>query len=160
MTSLAIHGGAGALPRSEMTPEREREFHSALHSALAAGQRVLASGGSSLDAVEAAVVWMEDCPLFNAGRGSSFTREGHCEMEASIMEGATRQAGSTSLLRRVRNPVRLARAVMTKTPHVTLAGPAAERFAVMSIAYQRRLRKSPPRLCSFLSSRRDARFTT
>jgi beta-aspartyl-peptidase (threonine type) len=113
-----------------MTPGREAEFHSALRTALEAGQRVLDAEGSSLDAVEAAVVWMEDCPLFNAGRGSAFTREGHCEMEAAIADGATRRAGSTSLLRRVRNPVRLARVVMTRTPHLTLAGAAAEQLAI------------------------------
>src|SRR5258707_1063826 len=100
MTHLVIHGGAGALPRAEMLPERATEFHGALHSALAAGHRVLAAGGASLDAVETAVAWMEDCPLFNAGRGSAFTREGRVEMEASIMDGATRQAGTALLLRR------------------------------------------------------------
>jgi beta-aspartyl-peptidase (threonine type) len=130
MTTLAIHGGAGALPRSEMTAERAAEFHMALRAALEAGQHVLASGRPSIDAVEAAVVWMEDCPLFNAGRGSAFTREGHVEMEASIMDGATQRAGTTMLLRHVRNPVRLARRVMEKTPHVSLAGEAAERFAI------------------------------
>jgi len=110
--------------------ERAAEFHAALRSALEAGQRVLAAGGPSLDAVEAAVVWLEDCPLFNAGRGSAFTREGRVEMEASIMDGATRRAGAAMLLRRVRNPVRLARCVMDHTPHVALGGEAAERFAV------------------------------
>ena len=130
MTTLAIHGGAGALPRSEMTAERAAEFHTALRAALAAGSRVLAGGGASLDAVEAAIVSLEDCPLFNAGRGSSFNRDGRIEMEASIMDGAARRAGAATLLRRVRNPVRLARAVMEKTPHVTLGGETAERFAV------------------------------
>jgi beta-aspartyl-peptidase (threonine type) len=130
MTTLAIHGGAGALPRSEMTAERAAEFHAALRVALDAGRRVLARGGPSLDAVEAAIVSLEDCPLFNAGRGSSFNREGRIEMEASIMEGTTHKAGAATLLRRVRNPVRLARAVMEKTPHVTLGGEAAERFAI------------------------------
>lgn len=130
MPALIIHGGAGALPRSEMTAARAAEFHAALRLALLAGQRVLAAGGPSLDAVEAAVVWLEDCPLFNAGRGSAFTTEGRVEMEASIMDGATRQAGAALLLRRVRNPVRLARRVMEQTSHVALAGDAAERFAV------------------------------
>ena len=130
MTTLVIHGGAGALPRSEMTAERAAEFHAALRAALTAGQRVLAGGGVSLDAVEAAIVSMEDCPLFNAGRGSSFNRDGRNEMEASIMDGRTHQAGAVTLLRRVRNPIRLARCVMEKTPHVALAGEAAERLAV------------------------------
>ena len=119
MTTLAIHGGAGALPRSEMTPERAAGFHAALRAALGAGHAVLARGGSSLDAVESAVASMEDCPLFNAGRGSSFTREGKIEMEASIMDGAARRAGSALLLRHVRNPVRLARRIMEKTPHIS-----------------------------------------
>lgn len=126
---LVIHGGAGALPRHEMTGERAGEFHAALRAALAAGHRVLAAGGPSLDAVQAAVAWLEDCPLFNAGRGSAFTREGKVEMEASIMDGTSRKAGSALLLRQVRNPVNLARAVMDHTPHVSLAGPAAEAFA-------------------------------
>jgi len=129
MTTLAIHGGAGALPRSEMTPERAAGFHAALRAALGAGQAVLARGGTSLDAVELAVASMEDCPLFNAGRGSSFTREGKIEMEASIMDGAARRAGSALILRHVRNPVKLARLIMEKTPHISLAGEAAERFA-------------------------------
>ena len=130
MTCLAIHGGAGALPRSDMTPERAAEFHAALRHALLAGQRVLAAGGPAMDAVETTVIWLEDCPLFNAGRGSAFTRDGHVEMEASIMDGATQRVGAATLLRRVRNPVRLARRVMQHTPHITLAGEAAERFAI------------------------------
>ena len=130
MTSLAIHGGAGALPKADMTPARAAEFHAALHAALLTGQRILAAGGGSLDAVEATVTWLEDCPLFNAGRGSAFTRDGQVEMEASIMDGATLKAGAAMLLRAVRNPVRLARRVMQHTPHVALAGEAAEAFAV------------------------------
>ncbi len=129
MISLAIHGGAGALPRSEMTAPRAGEFHIALQAALEAGWRVLAAGGSSLDAVETTVAFLEDCPLFNAGRGSAFTREGHVEMEASIMDGSTQRVGCAALLRRTRNPVRLARCVLEHTPHVSLAGEAAERFA-------------------------------
>ena len=129
MTTLAIHGGAGALPSTEMTPERAAGFHAALRAALLTGQEVLSRGGPSLDAVVAAVVALEDCPLFNAGRGSSFTREGHVEMEASIMEGSGQRAGTVSLLRNVRNPVLLARRVMERTPHVSLAGAAAEQWA-------------------------------
>lgn len=126
---LVIHGGAGALPHREMTAERSEEFHRALRDALLCGGRVLRAGGPAVDAVEAAVAWLEDCPLFNAGRGSAFTREGKVEMEASIMDGRSRLAGAALLLRRVRNPVRLAREIMRSTPHVTLAGEAAERFA-------------------------------
>lgn len=129
MIRLLIHGGAGALPRAEMTPDRAAAHHAALREALAEGYRVLKRGGRALDAVETAAGWLEDCPLFNAGRGSSFTREGRNEMEASIMEGSSRRAGAALLLRRVRNPIRLARAVMEHTPHLCLAGEAAESFA-------------------------------
>jgi L-asparaginase / beta-aspartyl-peptidase len=130
MTTLAIHGGAGALPRSDMTAGRAAEFHAALHEALLTGQRLLATGGTSLDVAEATVASLEDCPLFNAGRGSAFTREGTVEMEASIMDGATARVGAAMLLRRVKNPVRLARRIMEHTPHIALGGEAAERFAV------------------------------
>jgi L-asparaginase / beta-aspartyl-peptidase len=130
MTGLVIHGGAGALPRSEMNADRAAEFHEALRQALVVGQRILDTNRSSLDAAEAAIAWLEDCPLFNAGRGSAFTRDGTNEMEASIMDGRTRSAGAALLLRHVRNPVRLARQVMLHTPHVALAGDAAERFAI------------------------------
>ncbi len=130
MTCLAIHGGAGALPKKDMTPERAAEFHAALRNALMVGQRVLAQRGTSMDAVEAVVTWLEDYPLFNAGRGSAFTREGHVEMEASIMDGATLNVGAVTLLRQVQNPVRLARLVLQHTPHIMLGGEAAERFAV------------------------------
>jgi L-asparaginase / beta-aspartyl-peptidase len=130
MTTLAIHGGAGALPRSDMTAERAADFHAALHQALVAGHQVLAAGGTSLDAVETTVTWLEDCPMFNAGRGSAFTRDGTVEMEAAIMDGATGHAGATCLLRRVRNPVQLARHIMRHTPHIAIAGEAAERLAV------------------------------
>lgn len=130
MTCLAIHGGAGALPRADMTPDHAAEFHAALHTALLTGQRVLAAGGPAVDVVETTVTWLEDCPLFNAGRGSAFTREGHVEMEASIMDGATRQVGAAALLRGVRNPVQLARRVMMHTPHTMLAGESAQQFAV------------------------------
>lgn len=129
MTCLAIHGGAGALPKKDMTPERAVEFHAALHEALLVGRRVLVAGGPSMDAVETVVTWLEDNPLFNAGRGSAFTREGQVEMEAAIMDGATRQAGAATLLRQVRNPVQLARLILRATPHVMLGGEAAERFA-------------------------------
>lgn len=130
MTCLAIHGGAGALPRADMTPEHAADFHAALHAALLTGQRVLAAGGPAVEVVETTVTWLEDCPLFNAGRGSAFTREGHVEMEASIMDGATQQVGAAALLRGVRNPVQLARRIMLHTPHTMLAGEAAQRFAV------------------------------
>lgn len=129
MIALGIHGGAGALPRHEMNEVKAAEFHRKLHDALTAGWGILAQQGTSLDAVERAVVTLEDCPLFNAGRGSAYTREGEVEMEASIMDGATGQAGAAMILRAVRNPVRLARMIMERTPHVALGGAAAEQFA-------------------------------
>jgi beta-aspartyl-peptidase (threonine type) len=129
MIRLLVHGGAGALPRQEMTLQRAAEFHEALRRALRTGTRILRDGRPALDAVEAAVTSMEDCPFFNAGRGSAYTREGRIEMEASIMDGASRRAGAGMLLRTVRNPIQLARAVMERTPHVSLAGAAAEDFA-------------------------------
>jgi len=127
--TFAIHGGAGALPREDMTPGQADRIHAAIYAGLLAGYGILQTSGASLDAVETAVSVLEDCPLFNAGRGSAFTREGQVEMEASIMDGSNLRAGAALLLRRVRNPVKLARLVMERTPHVALAGEAAERFA-------------------------------
>jgi beta-aspartyl-peptidase (threonine type) len=112
-----------------MSGQLDREYRAALTAALGGGHRILEQGGSSLDAVEAAVVAMEDCPLFNAGRGSAYTREGTIEMEAAIMDGRAGLSGAALLLRRVRNPVRLARRVMERTPYAMLGGEAAERFA-------------------------------
>lgn len=126
---LVIHGGAGALPREEMTEALAAAYHAALGEALAAGGAALDRGGSAVDAVEETVRRLEDCPLFNAGRGSAFTRDGTNEMEAAIMDGGSGAAGSAVLLRRVRNPVCLARLVMERTPHVTLGGAAAEDWA-------------------------------
>ncbi len=126
---LVIHGGAGAMPRADMTREREIAVRAALTKALEAGAKILDAGGSSLDAVTASVVVLEDSPYFNAGKGAVFTHEGRNELDASVMEGATRRAGSVAGVQRVRNPVLLARAVMEKSPHVMLAGPGAEEFA-------------------------------
>lgn len=128
--SLAIHGGAGPVPRAEMTSVMEREYRVALASALDAGHAVLARGGPSLDAVEVAVRVLEDDPLFNAGRGSVFTWDGRNELDASIMDGPTRRAGAATGLQHVRNPVSLARRVMEASPHVLLAGAGAEDFAL------------------------------
>jgi beta-aspartyl-peptidase (threonine type) len=127
--SLAIHGGAGTLLRGQMTPAKEQEYTAALQQALDAGHDVLSKAGSSLDAVEAAVRSLEDCPLFNAGRGSVFTAEGTHQMDASIMEGRTRNAGAVSLITGIRNPIALARDVMEKSNHVFLAGDGAMHFA-------------------------------
>ena len=128
-TCIAIHGGAGAVSRAELTPERARDYHAALRASLEAGHRVLADGGSSLDAVAAAVVVLEDSPLFNAGKGAVFNAEGEHELDASIMDGATRRAGAVAGLKRTRNPILVARAVMERTPHVMLSGAGAEAFA-------------------------------
>ena len=126
---LVIHGGAGTIGRAAMTPEREQEYRAALTEALRAGHRIVESGGTSLDAVIAAIVVMEDSPLFNAGRGAVFTADGVNSLDASIMDGATLRAGAVAGVTDVRNPIVLARLVMDKSPHVLLSGPGAERFA-------------------------------
>src|ERR1700751_5283345 len=125
----AVHGGAGTIERSNMTPEREREYRTGLERALAAGYEILKRGGSSLDAVEAAVRALEDDPHFNAGRGAVFTNVGTNEMDAAIMDGKTLKAGAVANLRHVKNPISLARLVMDKSLHVFMAGKGAEMFA-------------------------------
>jgi beta-aspartyl-peptidase (threonine type) len=127
--AIAIHGGAGTIRRSDITPEKDAVLRAGLATALEAGEAILRAGGSALDAVETAVVALEDDPLFNAGRGAVFNAEGFVELEAAVMDGSTRAAGSVTGVRTVRNPVRLARAVMTNTPHVTLGFAAADAFA-------------------------------
>jgi beta-aspartyl-peptidase (threonine type) len=129
MFGMAIHGGAGTLPRADMNGEAERQYRLGLSEAIAAGYAVLQNGGSSLEAVTRAVMLLEDNPLFNAGRGSVFTLDGRNEMDASIMEGGSLKAGAVCGLTRIRNPVELARAVMEKSEHVMLAGAGAEEFA-------------------------------
>src|SRR6185436_8053314 len=111
---LVIHGGAGTINRKNMTPAREREYRAALEQALRTGQAVLARGGSSLDAVEATVRFMEDSPLFNAGKGAVFTHEGRNELDAAIRDGKTRKAGSVAGVTIIKNPISAARAVMEK----------------------------------------------
>lgn len=126
---LVIHGGAGAINRSRLTAEREVAYREVLTQSLTAGFAVLSSGGSSIDAVIAAIVVLEDSPFFNAGKGSVFNHEGQHELEASIMEGATRLAGAVAGITTVRNPIRAAHAIMLKSPHAMLIGPGAEKFA-------------------------------
>jgi beta-aspartyl-peptidase (threonine type) len=126
---LVIHGGAGAIPKERRTPETEAEVRAALAESLRAGQAILARGGAALDAVEAAVRVLEDSPHFNAGKGAVFNSEGVNELDASIMDGATLKAGAVAAVKRIRNPVSLARLVMEKSPHVLLAGDGAEAFA-------------------------------
>src|SRR5688500_1453162 len=144
--ALAIHGGAGAIVRAQMTPLRARQYRAALKVALDCGWRVLKAGGASLDAVCAAVVAMEDEPLFNAGRGAALNAQGDAELDATIMDGATLAAGAVAAIRHAKNPILVARAVMEKTPHLLLVGAAADRyaraqsFAVMPAKYFRTLK--------------------
>jgi beta-aspartyl-peptidase (threonine type) len=126
---LAIHGGAGTILRSGVTPTQEARYLAALGRSLRAGYKVLHQRGSALDAVVAAVVVLEDSPLFNAGRGAVYNAEGRHELDAAIMDGATQRAGGVTCVRRIRNPIRAARAVMEASEHVLLAGVGAERFA-------------------------------
>lgn len=128
--ALVIHGGAGVMERSAMTPAREAEYRAGLDAALKAGAAVLASGGSALDAVEAAVRLLEDDPHFNAGRGAVFTAEGTNSLDAAIMEGTRRRAGAVAGLTRSKNPVSVARRVMEASPYVMLSGPGADEFSV------------------------------
>jgi len=129
--TLSIHGGAGTILRSQLSPEKELAYTNGLSAALNAGEKILASGGTALDAVCAAVTVLEDNPLFNAGKGSVFTHEGNHEMDASLMEGNKLLAGAVAGITGVRNPVQLARLVMEKTEHVLLSGEGAEELARM-----------------------------
>ncbi|MCX7561592.1 isoaspartyl peptidase/L-asparaginase [Sulfitobacter sp. F26204] len=127
--SLAVHGGAGTILKSKLTDALESKYHAGLRCALDAGYVVLAGGGSALDAVAAAVCALEDEPLFNAGRGAVFTSEGKQEMDAAIMDGATRAAGAVGGIFGPCNPILAARAVMDRTDHVMLIGPNALQVA-------------------------------
>src|SRR5437870_11098643 len=135
---LAVHGGAGTIDRSKMTPEKEHEYRAELERALTVGDEILKRGGSSLDATEAAVRVLEDDPHFNAGKGAVFTSAGTNEMDAAIMDGKTLKAGAVANLRQIRNPISLARMIMEKSEHVIksprvgpvlMAGEGAEAFA-------------------------------
>lgn len=126
--TLAIHGGAGTISLTELTAEKAAEYHAGLRAALEAGGAILAAGGHAEDAVIAAVTSLEDFPLFNAGRGSTFTAAGTIEMDAALMRSDSR-AGAVTGVTRIRNPILAAREVMHATPHVLLAGAAADAFA-------------------------------
>ena len=126
---LVVHGGAGTIDRSKMTPEREREYRAGLERALTAGSEILNRGGSSLDATEAAVRVLEDDPHFNAGKGAVFTSAGTNELDAAVMDGKTLKAGAVAVIKRIKNPVSLARLVMEKSGHVMMDGEGAEAFA-------------------------------
>lgn len=127
--SLAIHGGAGTLIKGLMTTELEAEYKAALDKALEAGYKVLSLKGKAIDAVETAVKFLEDSPLFNAGKGAVFSADGTHEMDAAIMDGKNLKAGAVSLITGIKNPISLARDVMEKSNHVFLAGEGAMAFA-------------------------------
>lgn len=128
VTAMAIHGGAG-VRREELGKEKEAACRVVLKEALMAGQAVLIKGGRSLEAVKAAIIILEDSPLFNAGRGSVLNADGEVEMDASLMDGETLAAGAVAGVTGVRNPVLLAEVVMKHTPHVMMIGPGAEALA-------------------------------
>lgn len=127
--AIVIHGGAGTILKENMTPEKEAEYTQALNDALDIGENVLKNGGSSMDAVTQTIVFMENSPLFNSGKGAVFTHEGKNELDASMMNGATLNAGAIGGVTTVKNPITLARAVMEKSEHVMLTGKGAEQFA-------------------------------
>ena len=126
---IAIHGGAGTITRAALGTEQERRYHEALDYVLQGGQSILEQGGSALDAVTEAVFRLEECPLFNAGKGAVFTHEGTHELDASIMDGRTLTAGAVACVKTLRNPILAARAVMQDGRHVLLVGEGAEVFA-------------------------------
>ena len=127
--AIVLHGGAGVIERRTMDPGTEAAYRASLAQAIQAGSAILAQGGSSLDAIEAAIRILEDDPLFNAGRGAVFTAEGKNELDAAIMDGATLKAGAVAGVTSTRHPISLARAVMEKSPHVMLIGAGADSFA-------------------------------
>ena len=128
--SIVIHGGAGTILKEDMTPELEAAYTKALDDALTGGFAVLEEGGSAVNAVKAAIVILEDNLLFNAGRGSVFTKKGVQEMDAAIMDGKDREAGAVAAVRNVRNPIELAAEVMLHSNHVFLCGKGANDFAI------------------------------
>ena len=127
--AIVIHGGAGVMDRKEMTPEIQDEYLKVLNRVLQVGDSVLSHGGTCLDAVEKSIVIMEDSPLFNAGKGAVFTHDGLVELDASVMEGQSLKAGAIAAVRDIKNPIRVARAVMEKSEHVLLNGAGASQFA-------------------------------
>lgn len=128
--ALVIHGGAGTILKKNMTPENEQTYTEKLSDVLQTGYDILNAGGSSLDAVQNCINIMEDSPLFNAGKGAVFTANGKNEMDASIMDGKTSNAGAVAGVSQIKNPITLARLVMEKSPHVLMAREGAELFAV------------------------------
>ncbi|WP_426816679.1 isoaspartyl peptidase/L-asparaginase [Winslowiella sp. 2C04] len=126
---IAIHGGAGAIARGAMSAEKEQQYIQALSDVVASGQAILAAGGSALDAVTEAVRLLEECPLFNAGKGSVFTHQGTHELDACVMDGGSLNVGAVAGVSHIRNPVLAARAVLEHSPHVLFIGSGAESFA-------------------------------
>src|SRR5688572_4431627 len=124
--ALAVHGGAGTILKSSMTTELEKAYKAALEESLQKGYEILKNGGTSLDAVELSVRVLEDCPLYNAGRGSVFTADGRNELDASIMYGKDLSAGGIAEVTNIRNPISAARAVMEKSEHILMVGRGAE----------------------------------
>jgi len=127
--AIAIHGGAGVILRENLSPELEKAFRVVLDSALTVGEKILADGGASLDAVENVIRVMENCPLFNAGKGAVYSHEGYNELDAAVMDGSNLMAGAVAGVRNVKNPITLARRVMTNSSHVMLSGTGATEFA-------------------------------
>jgi beta-aspartyl-peptidase (threonine type) len=127
--AIVLHGGAGVIQRSSMTPERDKAYRAGMDEAVRAAAKVLDANGSAVDAVEAALNKLEDNPLFNAGKGAVFTADGKNELDAAIMDGKTMMAGAVADVTRTKNPISLAKAVMQKSPHVMLVGPGADQFA-------------------------------
>jgi L-asparaginase / beta-aspartyl-peptidase len=128
--ALVLHGGAGTMAKKDFTPEKEAAYNAALNEALNIGEAVLKNGGTSMDAVEKVICYLEDNPLFNAGKGAVFTHAGKNELDASFMDGATQKAGAVAGVTTIKNPIKAARAVMEKSPHVMLSGKGAEQFAI------------------------------
>ncbi|MFH0894504.1 MAG: isoaspartyl peptidase/L-asparaginase [Bacteroidota bacterium] len=126
---IVIHGGAGNISPQNINGEIEQQYRKALDSALSIGSKILVNGGTALDAVEKIINFMEDCPLFNAGKGAVYTADGVAELDASIMDGSNLKAGSVAGLRHIKNPISLARTVMEKSEHVMMVGRGAELFA-------------------------------
>lgn len=126
---LVIHGGAGVILKENLSEEQEKAYRDKLKEALMVGHQILKDGGKSLDAVEAVIKILEDSPLFNAGKGAVFTSAGTVELDASIMDGSTLNAGAVAGLKHIKNPINLARLVMEKSPHVMMVGTGAEKFA-------------------------------
>ncbi len=129
MFTIAIHGGAGTLSKSAMMPEKETAYRQALQKAIEAGKNILEKGGEALDAVEAAVIELENCPLFNAGKGAVFNHKGEHELDASIMCGKNTSGGAVAGVKHIMNPISLAKMVLQKSQHVMLIGDGAEQFA-------------------------------